>query len=366
MRNILTLWTVLLAVTMALASGQAQGQTLTVYTSSAAYSAALPTTSLSSAIEDFSSVTADADVSTVSPQSWNGFTVLATGTSAYGPSKYCTSLRACLNWTTSPPALPGIFLAVDSYTNGRLSFTPGPRTFAFGLDYWDWNDGAQRSEILVTLSNGTVITVTGPSSFAGDPGGFVGFQLDRSSVNAGISISSVTWVPTANEAEIIAVKNIRTSVANATLATAKTSQVWDPGNTNKKFIPGNEILYRVDITNAGLAPVDTDGIFVVDNLPPQIALWNGDVDAGGPDTYAPVAQVGFSQANGAALTFTPASDFGVSTAATAPTSFGQCTPATLDSTFRADIRFLCFRPRGRLLAGASGPKISFVFRARIN
>lgn len=98
--------------------GAARAQTLTVYNSGGSYGTALPTTGLTTTIENFAGISANAPVSTTSPQSWRGFTLLAAGTSPWGPSQYCLSLASCLNWTTSPPASPGVYAAVGDPSMG--------------------------------------------------------------------------------------------------------------------------------------------------------------------------------------------------------------------------------------------------------
>ena len=98
-----------------------------------------------------------------------------------------------MDWTNTPPTSPGVYGAVSDQQAGTFTFTPSGRAFAFGLDYWDWNDTTQRSAIRVTLSNGVVRAVTGPTADLGAQGGFIGFQLDVASVYTGIKIASVTW-----------------------------------------------------------------------------------------------------------------------------------------------------------------------------
>lgn len=348
--------------------GAARAQTLTVYNSGGSYGTALPTTGLTTTIENFAGISANAPVSTTSPQSWRGFTLLAAGTSPWGPSQYCLSLASCLNWTTSPPASPGVYAAVGdpSMGSGELTFTLGPRTFAFGLNHWDWNDGGQRSIIEVTLSNGTTVTVTGPTSNTNDPMRFIGFQLDLPSVYAGIYISKVVWKAIPGQSEIIGIKNVQTSVAKPVLSVTKSSRVWDPASEHRKAIPGNEVIYTVTVTNSGLAPADSDSVLLVDALPGALSFWNGDIDAGGAEQFSQYGQVGFSQVNGAAMTFVPSVDFGISTAAVAPIAFSQCTQTAPDNNHYGSVRYLCLRPRGPLPAGPSSPSISFSFRARIN
>ena len=200
---------------------RASAQSLTTYTTEASYTAALPAAEATTAVESFASVTVDRPVSTTTPDLWSGFTLLARGTSQFGPSAYCVSLRFCMGWTASPPALPGIYGAVAEPALGdaQLTFDLAPRAFGFGLDYWDWNDEGQRSQIRVTLSNGAIFNVTGPSTLPGDPGGFIGFRIDQASVNAGITITRVEWVALAGNSEIIGIRNVRVSTVNPLVVT---------------------------------------------------------------------------------------------------------------------------------------------------
>ncbi len=201
--------------------GPAAAQSLTTFATEASYTAALPTAGVTTTVEGFASVTSNRPVSTTTPDQWNGFTLLAQGTSNFGSSSYCVSLRSCMSWTASPPTQPGVYAAVadPSLGNGRLIFTPAARAFGFGLEYWDWNDGGQRSQIVVTLSNGAVFNVTGPTTTTGDPGGFIGFRIDQTSVNAGITISSVAWVALSGNSEIIGLRNVRVSTINPLVVT---------------------------------------------------------------------------------------------------------------------------------------------------
>jgi hypothetical protein len=204
---------VALAATALLWAAPAAAQTLTTFNSAANYTAALPGTGVLTTIESFAAVTSNRPVPTGTPETWAGFRLVASGTSPFGASAYCASLSACMSWTPSPPALPGIYAAVAQIVegNGRLTFTPNAGAFGFGLDYWDWNDGGQRSQIIVTLSNGVTFNVTGPTTAPGDPGGFIGFRIDQASVNAGISITSVAWFSSVSS-EIIGMRNVRVSV----------------------------------------------------------------------------------------------------------------------------------------------------------
>ncbi len=274
-----------------------------------------------------------------------------------------------MDWTNTPPTSPGVYGAVSDQQAGTFTFTPSGRAFAFGLDYWDWNDTTQRSAIRVTLSNGVVRAVTGPTADLGAQGGFIGFQLDVASVYTGIKIASVTWyaLPSAlpYHDEVIGIKNVRISEAVPALQVTKASQIWTPSAFTKFALPDNEVLYEITVANQGLTNPDPDSVFIVDVMPSQLSLWNGDIDAGGADTNSAVAPVGFSQTNGASMTFDPSTDFGVSYGGAAPTSYGQCSSLPMDGSFRTDVRYLCLRPQGILAASADSPAVTFTFRARI-
>lgn len=350
---------------LAAAHNGALAQTLTTYTSQSAYTAALPATGVVNRIESFASVTTDYAVSQTTGDNWTGFTLTAAGTSEFGSSVYCVNLAVCMNWTPTPPASPGLYGAVSDSQAGSFTFTPTGRAFAFGLDYWDWNDTGQRSAIRVTLSNGSVRTITGASTNSGDPGGFIGFQLDAASIYAGVKIASVTWYALPMQAEIIGIKNVRISEAVPALQVTKVSQVWTPSAFSHFALPGNEVLYQITVANRGLANPDANSVLVVDVLPSRLSFWNGDIDAGGSDTNPAVAPVGFSQANGASMTFNPSTDFKVTYGGAAPTSYGQCSSLPMDGSFRTDVRYLCLRPNGVLSASANSPAVTFTFRARI-
>jgi len=355
----------LACVLLAIVAQGAGAQTLTTYNSQAAYTAALPATGLVSRLETFSSVSRDYGVSQSTGDSWSGFTLSATGTSEFGLAIYCVNLAVCMNWTPSAPASTGVYGAVGDLQAGTFTFTTTGRAVAFGMDYWDWNDTGQRSAIRVTLSNGATQIVTGPSTNSGDPGGFVGFQLDADSIYAGIKIVSVTWYALPLQTEIIGIKNVRISEAVPELRVTKVSQIWTPSAFTKFSLPGNEVVYQITVANRGLANPDANSVLVVDVLPSSLSFWNGDIDAGGADTNPMITPVGFSQANGASMTFNPSTDFGVTYGGAAPTSYGQCSSLPMDGSFRSDVRYLCLRPNGILPASANIPEVTFTFRARI-
>ncbi len=151
----------------------------------------------------------------------------------------------------------------------------------------------------------------------------------------------------------------------AALQGAKTMSIYDPAGAGLYALPGNDVIYEITVSNAGFGPTDVDSVVLIDKVPAEVEFWNGDIDTGGPDTYAGTDPVGFSQANGAALTFTYGSDVAFSTAATAPANFAACTAIAPDNTYRPDITYICFNPKGALASGDPDPQFTVSFRARI-
>lgn len=146
----------------------------------------------------------------------------------------------------------------------------------------------------------------------------------------------------------------------ALLDAEKTVDVFS-GSSIQYSIPGSDVIYTIEAENIGSGPVDSNSIFLVDALPPEITFYNDDIDDGGPLTGVIDFDPGAS-----GLTFTEGTDLGFSDSATAPANFSECnyTPA---SGYNDNIKFVCFAPKGAMSEGtvtASDFKISF--RARIN
>ncbi len=156
-----------------------------------------------------------------------------------------------------------------------------------------------------------------------------------------------------------------TIIGNASLQVTKTVAMWDPNNQGLYAVPGNEVLYTILIENSGDGPVDANTIEFMDKFPTELEFWNGDIDAGGPDSFPGASPVGFIQLVGSGMTFTPATDLRYSTSSTQPTSFAACTPMTIDNSYKGNIRYICLNPKGVLNDGNPHPKITFGLRARI-
>lgn len=142
------------------------------------------------------------------------------------------------------------------------------------------------------------------------------------------------------------------------LDASKTNAVYPPA---QYALPGADMIYTISVSNSGLGSVDTDTVFLIDSLPSEVTFYNGDMDDGGSLTTDPVA---FAE-TGSGLTFTYASDVAYSNAVAKPASFAACayTPA---SGYDANVRHICFNPKGAFLAGTPDPNFSLSFRVQIN
>lgn len=144
----------------------------------------------------------------------------------------------------------------------------------------------------------------------------------------------------------------------------KTMQIYDPTGLGLYAIPGNDVIYTITVSNSGFGPTDPNSVVLIDAMPSEVEFFNGDIDTGGPDTFPGSDPVGFTQANGAALTLDYATNVAFSDAATPPTDFSECGYSP-DLGYDPDVTFICFNPQGALGAGDPDPEFSVSFRARI-
>ena len=131
-------------------------------------------------------------------------------------------------------------------------------------------------------------------------------------------------------------------------------------NAVQYYFTGSDVIYTIDVTNDGSAPLDEDTVFLVDSLPAETEFFNGDHDGPGSGV------IGFTETD-SGLTFDPLSDVGYSTAAAKPTSFADCS-YNPDPGYDANVRHICFNPKGRARDGTLYPNsaFSFSFRVRIS
>ena len=148
----------------------------------------------------------------------------------------------------------------------------------------------------------------------------------------------------------------------AVLQVAKSSQSFvdtGVGDGSAFRLPGNDVLYSIQVTNIGEGPVDNNTVFVVDSLPGDLIVLNGDANGSAAGT----ARVLFAN-SGSGLTFNPATDVAFSNAASAPASFAQCSYSP-QAGYDPAIRHICFAPKGTMVAGTPAPGFQLQFRARI-
>lgn len=142
------------------------------------------------------------------------------------------------------------------------------------------------------------------------------------------------------------------------ISASKSIAAYDPNNLGLYSVPGNDVIYTISVDNTGTGDVDNDSLFLVDNMPGEVSLFNGDIDgASGPETD-PIA---FS-ANTSGLTFTYPADVGFASGVSAPASFAACS-YTPTNGYDEAVTFICFNPKGAMAAGSDW---SVSFRARID
>ena len=148
----------------------------------------------------------------------------------------------------------------------------------------------------------------------------------------------------------------------ANLSASKTVTPYS-GSSSQYYIPGNDVIYKIEATNAGTAPIDNGSLFFVDELPAEVEFFNDDIDDGGPETGSVI----FTE-TGSGLTFNEATDLGFSDEATRPANFAEC-DYTPTSGYDSNVNFICFNPKGQFNAGslvATDPMFAFEFRSRLN
>lgn len=180
-------------------------------------------------------------------------------------------------------------------------------------------------------------------------------------------VNTATIVTGGNVADSNTANNFATDTdtAKAQLTLAKTSSlVSDPvnGASNPKLIPGAIVDYFITVTNSGNGAVDADTTLVIDAMPAKVSFLNGDANGSAAGADA----VNFSS-TASGLTFAYVSDVRFSNAASAPADFAACT-YTPTAGFDANVRYVCFNPKGTFAGASGGTPASFTlqFRARVN
>jgi len=132
------------------------------------------------------------------------------------------------------------------------------------------------------------------------------------------------------------------------------------GSASPYAIPGSDVIFTIKADNAGSGPVDSDSLFLVDSMPPEVTFYNGDIDDGGALTGV----IDF-QAGGSGLTFNEATDLGFSNSATKPTNFAACTYNPVVG-YDPNVTFICLNPSGVMSEGTiTQSTFSVSFRATL-
>lgn len=263
------------------------------------------------------------------------------------------------------------------YPHLRLAKSLAASGRQFAADQFVMNIKAGSAVVATATTTGTGATVTTGTTpqFQGTPGVVYSFseagegstsltQYTSSMSCSNAAASSTTSLPAApggvvtpQMGDVINCTILNTKRAtNATLVASKASLASsDPvnGTTNPKAIPGAVILYSITVQNTGPNPVDTNSVFIIDSLPPQIAVGSA---------AAPSLTQGTTSSG---LTFTPSTDVRYSNAGSAPSNFASCTYSPV-AAYDPAIKFVCINPKGAM-AGSSGSPPSFTvsFRTQI-
>lgn len=137
----------------------------------------------------------------------------------------------------------------------------------------------------------------------------------------------------------------------------KTIAVYDPAAAGLYALPGNDVIYTINVANTGAIATDSDSVVVIDRIPPEVTVFAG------PTPEFGGAVVGWSQ-TGTGLTFTPGTDLRWSDSVSAPAGFGACTYIPV-AGYDSNIRFICLNPKGAMASGSPDPNFDVRFRARI-
>ncbi len=194
-------------------------------------------------------------------------------------------------------------------------------------------------ELTFDLTSGTVSVV------AGAPEGVYSFDYD-------ICETGTSNCDTATVTVTI------TAPVTTTLEANKSVNVYDPDGLGLYLLPGNDAIYTINIANTGAGNVDADSLLLIDVMPGEIEFYNDDIDGLVGTETDPVS---FTD-NGSGLTFNFATDVAFSDASAKPADFLGCSYSPLSATYDPSVTFICFNPKGVMLAGSN---VSLNFRARL-
>ena len=136
------------------------------------------------------------------------------------------------------------------------------------------------------------------------------------------------------------------------------------GTTNPKAIPGANVLYTIGATNLGSGPTDADSVAISDTLPPNLALFVGDVGGAGS---GPMALVDGSPASGLSYVYGGLGDVSDDLEFDDGSGTFAYTPLPDADGYDSNVRAVRIRPGGALGydTGSGDPSFEVRFRARV-
>jgi uncharacterized repeat protein (TIGR01451 family) len=127
------------------------------------------------------------------------------------------------------------------------------------------------------LTPGTANAVTAADTFTGTAGSATGTSGGDTTITFQNSVDTVTFLyqnsnSAANPiAQVISLqKLVMCPPRVADVSAVKTVEVYDPSNLGLYMTPGNEVLYRITVTNSNTATAQADDIDISDTLPTNL------------------------------------------------------------------------------------------------
>lgn len=231
------------------------------------------------------------------------------------------------------------------------------------LQAWiDWNGDNDFDDTVNSISEQVAVDIVpsgGIASFTVTPP----IGIGSGDLVARFRVASATGLSPAGFAEDGEVEDyvLPFTGSNTELSGNKSVEVFDPLGEGLFALPGNDVVYTITITNTGDVPTDTDSIVVIDELPPEVTFFNGDVDGPGAETEA----VAFAELQTTGLNaFDFANDVGFSDATSRPATFADCAYAPAIG-YDPAVTYVCVNPKGVMQAGDPDPSFAVSFRVRI-
>ena len=231
------------------------------------------------------------------------------------------------------------------------------------LQAWiDWNGDNDFDDTVNSISEQVAVDIVpsgGIASFTVTPP----IGIGSGDLVARFRVASATGLSPAGFAEDGEVEDyvLAFTGSNTELSGNKSVSVFDPLGEGLFALPGNDVVYTITITNTGDVPTDTDSIVVIDELPPEVTFFNGDLDGPGAETEA----VAFADLQATGLdTFNFANDVGFSDSTTRPATFADCSYAPAIG-YDPAVTYVCVNPKGVMQAGDPDPSFAVSFRVRI-